>query len=528
MTKEEMFTAIGGIDDRLIQRSEVLTKRRNNTKMIWYGGMMASAACLLLTFNVMREDIWSDNSLPIESSSGNYGGGNGPDYPDNYIPGPVEDGDGTEIQSYGMDTTLEWVDFNAGPIMPLTFADENENILAERELVYDFSAVSQTDKGYVPVKDSYVLKNTSAAEQTITFFYPYVSDGNELLTRIPELMINQQKETMGIVNGAYMGIDSQGTARLFDSYVSADEYGYMLSEIAPLAETLDNGLLNRKVIVYEFSDFDAGTVPGEAVTYAVSFEADNMDHVYYTHMMDMVNPDTGYVTLYFMFEQAMDEGHKPVIYFLDEVPSEYQEQGYVYPEFIKTNESEEVTVSMTKRETTMAEVIKALVEEKVSTIMGENDSKTIKELLYHRAAQMFCDMYQWNTDGQITAEDDVFYANAVSDIIYYVFEEESIYLLTDTITIPAGESVTVDFAYWKHGNHQTYEPQESLRDNYGYDNMPNLGTNVKYERMTAAIREDGNIRIEDQNYGFDLDNGIREVELASDAERYYMIVKILK
>ena len=29
MTKEEMFTAIGGIDDRLIQRSEVLTKRKN-------------------------------------------------------------------------------------------------------------------------------------------------------------------------------------------------------------------------------------------------------------------------------------------------------------------------------------------------------------------------------------------------------------------------------------------------------------------------------------------------------------------
>jgi len=255
-----------------------------------------------------------------------------------------------------------------------------------------------------------------------------------------------------------------------------------------------------------------------------------MDNVYFTNMMDMVNSDTGYATLYFMFDQARDEGQKPAIYFLDEVPAEYEEQGYVYPEFIDVNKSEEVTVCMTKRETTVAEVLETMVAEKLNTVMSENDNikEEMKELLYLRAAHMFCDMYQWNADGVVTAEDDVFYANSISDIIHYIFEEESVYLLAETITIPAGGSVTVEFEYLKHGNHQTYESQEALRDNYGYDNMPNLGTNVEYKQMKTAIMENGNIRIEDQNYGFDLDAGIREVELELDAERYYMIVKILK
>ena len=231
-----------------------------------------------------------------------------------------------------------------------------------------------------------------------------------------------------------------------------------------------------------------------------------------------------------MLDQVKEEGHKPAIYFLDEVPEEYEEQGYVYPEFVEVNKSEEVTACMTKRETTMEEILETMVDEKLEMVMGENVSETaeMKELFYLRAAKMFCDMYQWNTDGSTTAEDDVFYANSITDIIHYIFEEESVYLLTDTVTIPAGESVTIEFEYRKHGNHQTYEPQEKFRDNYGYDNMPNLGTNVAYERMTTAIMEDGNIRIESQNYGFDLDAGINKVELALDAERYYMIVKILK
>ena len=42
-----------------------------------------------------------------------------------------------------------------------------------------------------------------------------------------------------------MGTDSQGMMRLFSSYVSTDEFCYMLNEVAPLEEALDMDLLNQ-------------------------------------------------------------------------------------------------------------------------------------------------------------------------------------------------------------------------------------------------------------------------------------------
>ena len=73
----------------------------------------------------------------------------------------------------------------------------------------------------------------------------------------------------------------------------------------------------------------------------------------------------------------------------------------------------------------------------------------------------------------------------------------------------------------------TSSDEQTVTFYYCYDNTPSLGTNVNYSCMIATIKDDGNIRIEDQNYGFDLEKGIRQVELELDAERYYMIVKFL-
>lgn len=531
MKSEELFGILGDIDDNLIMRSETSVKKKKKKPFMWYGGILASAACLLLMFR-MVPSIEQVGEIPTPTQSDEWGGGYGPDHPNDYVPDDPnvpEEKDPAEEQAYGMDTELGWVDFNAGPIMPLTFTDANASIRASRELIYDFSAVSKMDKGYVSVKDSYVLNNISEQEQTVTFYYPYVSDVKELAIHRPEVMINQQLVGTNIVNGAYMGTDNMGMSRLFTSNVSTDEYTYMLSQVEPLDCTLHTDLLKQKVVAYEFSDFDSGNIPGEAVTYAARFKTADMGRVYMSHMMDVFEPEEGYVTYYFMFEQAMGEGHKPAIYFLGEEPEEYEEQGYVYPELREANQSDEVTACMTRRETTMAELLESMVEEKLLTLTVSEENKTeLKELFYNRAATMFCDMYRWNTDGDTTTEDDVFYANCVSDIIYTIFEEEAIYLLTDTITIPAGESVTIDLNYLKQGTHQNYEPQESFRDNYCYDNMPNLGTNVKYEKQTTSILENDNIQIESQNYGFDLEKGVNTVVLEPDAERYYMIVKILR
>jgi hypothetical protein len=218
------------------------------------------------------------------------------------------------------------------------------------------------------------------------------------------------------------------------------------------------------------------------------------------------------------------------VYFLGEAPTECIEQGYTYIDITDENKSDKVTAKMKIYETTVKDVLKAQMDIQLKKLEKDADrpSGELMDLYYERMAHMFSDMYLWANDGVDTPEDEVFYANSVSDIAYAVWDYESVYLLSETITIPAGSNVKVDFDYKKSGACNTYEPQAEFRDNYCYDNMPNLLTNLRFTEQAAAVLENGNIRIEDQNYGFDLKKGIKEVLLELDAERYYMIVKMLK
>ncbi len=531
MTKrEELFAAIGDIDDELIMRSLVKKGQKKKYKIVPYGSVLAGAACLMLLVNTFQNNGLNETypTLPTESSTGTENqGGNGPDHPSDYVPGDTSDleTDDTGLV-FGMSTDLEWTDFNAGPIMPLTFATKNQYIRADRELMYDFSTVVRESVGYVPVRDSYQLHNTSQQDQTVTIYYPYVSDMKGLSLHMPKVMVNNEVVNTNVINGNYMGTDGDGMMKLFSPNVTSDDYGYMVQDGKPLEQKLNEELLNREIVVYEFADFSQGTLQGEAPTYSAQFKVENPEAVF-TNQMNSFYED-GSVKVSFGAE-SVEASSKPAIYFLDGEPTEYIEQGYNYIDMLEEFESDEVTSQKTVYKTTMKAVLKDLIKSELEKgIKDYHANGELEELYYQRAAQMFCDMYQWNTDGVTTPEDDIFYASSISDILYMVFDYESLYLLTDTMTIPAGGSVTVTFDYLKQGTYQTYEPLEAYRDNYCYDNMPYLGSNITYNQQVTSIIEDNNIRIESQNYGFDLEAGITSVVLNPDAERYYMIVKILK
>jgi len=529
---EELFQAIGYIDDTLILRSDRQKKRKS-----WfgvYGGLMVSAACLALLFGanyIVNRPVMDEHQPTVSTQPNHQGDGNGPDY---YDPSatPIPDDDRTQQKSskdYGMMPELGWVDFNPGPIMPLTLSEEKEGITAERELLYDFSAVSKEDKGYVPIRDSYVMTNTTDKDETVTVYYPYVTDVWELSTYPPQLTVDGEVRDTTILNGAYMGEDSEGMPRLFGPTVSTDEYPSMLKEVKPLNGAIDEELMKQKVWAYELEDWDSQNVPQNIATYVVKFEVEAPNKVFTAHNYT-TEYDGEYLQVSFNLSTLLAEQANAAVYFLGEAPTECIEQGYTYIDIADEYKSDKVTAKMKIYETTLEDVLKAQMDIQLKKLEKDADrpSGELMDLYYERMAHMFSDMYLWANDGVDTPEDQVFYEKSISDIAYAVWDYESVYLLSETITIPAGSSVKVDFDYKKSGACNTYEPQAEFRDNYCYDNMPNLLTNLRFTEQAAAILEDGNIRIEDQNYGFDLEKGIKEVLLELDAERYYMIVKILQ
>lgn len=529
MQAEELFQAIGYVDDTLILRSDRKKKKKNWVGV--YGGLMASAACLALLFGanyLVNRPIQEGQSSSMSTPSSLPGDGNGPDY---YDPSatPVPDAYWQEQETpkeYGMMPELGWVDFNPGPIMPLTLAEDKVGITAERGLTYDFSAVDKEDRGYVPIQDSYVLTNLTNKDETVTVYYPYVSDIRELNTYLPRALVDGMVRAPRIMNGAYLGEDSYGTLRLFGPDVSTDEYSSMLKEVKPLDVTRGEILMQQKVWVYELEDLDSENVPQDIATYSVRFKVEDPNKVFTAHSYT-TEYDGEYLQVSFNLSTLLAEQATAAVYFLGEAPTECLEQGYLYVDTKDEYKTDKVTAKMKQYQTTVEEMLRTQMEVQLKKD-GSRPSGELMDLYYERVAKMFSDMYAFANDGEETPEDEVFYEQSISDIAYMVWDYESFYLLSETITIPAGSSVTVELDYEKSGACNTYEPQEEFRDNYQYDNMPNLGTNLKFTKQVASIKESGNIRIEDQNYQFDLEKGIKEVKLELDAERYYMIVKILE
>ena len=61
----------------------------------------------------------------------------------------------------------------------------------------------------------------------------------------------------------------------------------------------------------------------------------------------------------------------------------------------------------------------------------------------------------------------------------------------------------------------------------GYDLVTSLGSNLTCTRQTATLEDRGQIEIVRQNFGFDLENGVKTVALDLNTEHYYLEVKRL-
>ena len=59
----------------------------------------------------------------------------------------------------------------------------------------------------------------------------------------------------------------------------------------------------------------------------------------------------------------------------------------------------------------------------------------------------------------------------------------------------------------------------------GYDMVTTLDSNLSFTKQTAQLEDRGQIEIVRQNFGFDLANGINQVELDSSVPHYYLEVK---
>lgn len=77
----------------------------------------------------------------------------------------------------------------------------------------------------------------------------------------------------------------------------------------------------------------------------------------------------------------------------------------------------------------------------------------------------------------------------------------------------------------KNGSYDEYCAHTKNQGIYGYDLATGLGSNLTCTGQRAAIEDRGLIEIVRQNFGFDLQNGVKTVDLDPAQEHYYLEVR---
>lgn len=550
MKKEELFEAIGEIDDKLVLRKASKKKRK------WKGFIttaMVSAACLALVVGVITvaNKTGGFGKVPVTSESGSSEPGSttpGTQTPiinengEYLIPSVNADGgcgsqEGVDLADYidlnqagiapmSVEDTNDGI--NLGPLMPMTFTSENGDVSADRDITYDFT--DSPANGIATIVDEYVITNTSGEAQTLTYLYPYTGYRYDILANKPVVTVDGTATEPVIANGIYYGNNIYDYTMPYNQFATTDDYHTLLEEdVAGTAPKADESVMNDMVTVYEYGYLYVAEHEYPATLFGV--EKEYMDSVY-TVNMSLLFEDEQYAYFGYLYEDEDDYketgqfDHKAMLIFKDEVPAnitaysgELTEENWDYVPV------EEISIETNVYECTFKELASELVDTELKgTAYADDDA--YKALFLDKLMIMISDSVVYRNGANSETE---YYLLSLYDLDLLLIEAANpfgFYLLEDTVTVPAGGSVTIRFEYDKIGKYWE-EPEDMYRGIFGYDNCPNLGTNITFTSQSATIADNGDIEIVEQNYGFDLENNIRNVELELDAERYYMYVRFM-
>ena len=471
----------------------------------------------------------------------------------------------------------------AGPAFPLTLLEENESISAKRNITLDFEpwipiwisneeeASSRTelseeerqdvletynewypDGGYyqtsgdIIVTDSYTLTNTDITDQTIRVLYPFASNLHSIDKTRPVLTIGENildtKLHVGTYAGGFQGAwenwkethQNPGSLNL-QGFESWEGYQSLLSDGTYLQRALGDfvDLSHIPVTVYELTDAwgpeendDAG-IPNPSIRVMFEMDYDNTKVLSYNFNGGYRDSDKGIMGKSFSIREEWERGYGTPYYLIvigDDVKN-LQYQGYVTGGW-DTKKTVEAGVTITRTETNLEEALRQAANHNYKEIIDANNYFELETEygfeLYYGLLKEHLVMYGILSENQMERYSDGSIENldvtGVSRVCWLEAE----------VSIPAGESITLDAKFEKEPSFDFHCAATENKGISGYDLVTELGSNLCFTQQTARLEDRGQIEIVRQNFGFDIVNGINEVELDMNEPHYYLEVRGIK
>ncbi len=555
MKAERLFRILGLVDESLIEEavsasSPAAVQRRRHP----WRRLLAAAACLA----VICGGAYLAGTLRMGGRAGAGGSGHS---------------EASTFMSY------------AGPVFPLTTAEETSSITAERNITLDFApwipawlsneemladrtwlteaerqeALAQYDELYpeggrwrssddILVTDAYTLANPSHEDQTVTLLYPFATSLNDLGRLTPTLTLDgSELETalhVGAYSGGFEGVwdgtivgDPEGSVNL-DYADSWEDYKNLLSDGTYLANALGVGpdVSGIPVTVYKFTDpygplkdEEAG---GPNPSLQVGFDLDYSRTAVLTWGFDSGNFDreNGTMIQGFSIPQPGELGYGEDVYCLLVLGEDIQNMttgGYVTGGADPDTEPLEgcgVTVERYESDldTMLREILAPVWQElRQNTYEQDGAELDVDFETWYRAVLEYLLAY-----GILSPSGAERYgAGWLEDIVSDVDTIDRVCWLEAEITIPAGDSVTLSASMTKEASYDFYCAHTENQGVKGYDLVTALGSTLDFTGQTASLVNTENIEIVRQNFGFDLEAGITEVALDPAEPHYYLEIR---
>lgn len=526
MKGERLFQILGLVDPELIEEA-VSVPAAPRRRAPWRA-IAAAAACLALVVGAGLGGQLLLGGGSRDMAAGSDGGETGGEAGEGVTGDGIAGGSGaaTAFMSY------------AGPVFPLTTAEADTGLTAERTVTWDFAMGAYEDgsprQWGTQVTDAYVLTNPTDSDVTVTALYPFSGTLADLGTIGAAVTVDGAEMPYALHAGPYAGgfrdagVDDGSTWNLAppDSF---DDYVNLLGSGAYLDQTLGEvPELDTPVIVYRFSDFAAPHEAYRAATQAVTLSIDPEETTILTYGFNGFSRDddnTRQQYDYFVPDGVQAESDLKLLVVLGVDIGDYTLQGYADGGCDEPIDG--VSCTVTREETTLDAVLSELCRAELA-----NHDQTFQ---WPGLADLSPSLYQRAvTEAALSSgvlsdtPADRYTDGRLDDFLWDVLVQERVLYLSFPVTVPAGGSATVSASLWKA---PSYDFGCSGSENVGlqgYDLATALGSDLTFTGQTAALANTENIQIVRQNLGFDLEHGVTEVVLDLAEPCYYLEIRPLE
>ena len=402
----------------------------------------------------------------------------------------------------------------AGPLFPLTLAQAEPALSADREVLLDCAPYAEENSAAITVTDRYTLQNGSGEGCTVTVLYPFVSSLSDLESLQPSLTADGTAVKSTLYPGAFPGwfgpasadpelAEERWNIRHAESWM---EYQTLLTGSYQADALAPKALPEQTVYVYSFTASDETSA--SAATLAITVDADPEKTTILTYGINGYgqNEATGQPQ-YSYFTRA----HNQTLHLLAVLGQDLTGcamQGYTDGSCEQGKELDTLEGTVTRTEMPLAEFLRQIAAAQLSA----DASGDAADRLAAAAAEL---LMQYGACSAVPAER--YSEGRMDDLLQDAETVQRVCYAAAEVTIPAGGTVCIEAVSHKLHSFDFFGFYHKIVDGYG---IMTTESNLTLQNQTARLDTHGLVTIYGQNFGFDGQGSA--VPLSAQTEYYYL------